>query len=69
MALLHDSGAPVDSKDEVSWTPLAYAIGSHHIKVVSYLLSQQADPNATSSKGVSLLRLAKDHKFDEHRLP
>jgi hypothetical protein len=25
VALLHDSGASVDSKDEVSWTPLAYA--------------------------------------------
>jgi hypothetical protein len=65
VALLHDSGASVDSKEEVSWTPLAYAIGGHHIKVANYLLSQQDDPNATSSKGVSLLRLAKDHKFNE----
>jgi serine/threonine protein kinase len=44
---------------------LAYAIRGKHETVVSFLLSQDADPNSISSAGVSLLSLARDLEFDE----
>jgi ankyrin repeat protein len=64
VTLLRDSGASMDSKDLGSWTPLAYAIQGHHINIVTYLLSQQADPNVKASNGAAMLMLARRVEFD-----
>jgi hypothetical protein len=64
VTLLCDLDASVDSKDRGSWTPLAYAIQGHHINVVTYLLSQQADPNVKASNGAAMLMFARRVEFD-----
>jgi len=55
----------VDLQDNTAWTPLAHAISGKHLEIVEFLLSQNADPRAQSSGGVSLHHLAIDQKFGD----
>lgn len=48
--LLVENGAKVNTPSPTGWYPLMTAAGRGNIKVVNYLLSQGADPNATDKK-------------------
>ena len=51
-------GRQLDLFDEISYTPLHYAVRGEHYKVVQYLLSKGANVNAHDSEGAGDTSLA-----------
>ena len=56
--MLLDSGANVNAKSDVGWTPLMWASANGHINIVSMLISDGADINAKTNDGRTSLLMA-----------